>query len=516
MSSGEVLFNNLDFAIQKEDKIAVVGNNGVGKSTLLKIITGVIPGQYRSTHRTYYVPQDVTQFDGMTVAAAIGIEQKLKSLKRAVNGVANATDIVTLDDDWLLEERCQSSFEQWGLKDVHLDRAMATLSGGQKTKVLLSGIIIHQPELVLLDEPSNHLDRVTRQKLYEYIASTTDTLLVVSHDRSLLNLLNVVCEISKGKTVRYGGGYDFYVQQKQIEKDALIHGVKIKEQALKKAAGVERELVERKQKLDARGKKRRSKVGLPKIVLNVRQDNAEKSTARLKGVHAVKIGVLSDELKESRAARAAIDKIRMNLISPELHAGKEIILLNSVNHTCQGRLLWSDPIDLAIYSGDRVALKGPNGSGKTTLIKIMLGQITPAPGSIVKIPTNPIYIDQDYSLITPNRTVYEQAQHFNGEMLQEHEVKIRLNRFLFGKNFWDRKCNALSGGEKMRLVLCCLMIGNQSPDVMVLDEPTNNLDLQNIGILTSAIKDYTGTLIVVSHDDLFLEEIGITRDISMA
>src|SRR5690606_24516994 len=126
-----------------------------------------------------------------------------------------------------------------------------------------------------------------------------------------------------------------------------------------------------------------------------------------------------------------------------------------------------------------------------------------------------VYIDQGYSLIDNRLKVYQQAQQFNTTALQEHEIKIRLNRFLFTKEDWDKSCSALSGGEKMRLMLCCLTIGNQSPDLIILDEPTNNLDIQNIEILTAAINEYQGTLIVVSHDETFLEQVNIKQTIQL-
>lgn len=160
-------------------------------------------------------------------------------------------------------------------------------------------------------------------------------------------------------------------------------------------------------------------------------------------------------------------------------------------------------------------MKGNNGSGKTTLIHLVLGKLEPCSGTVYRAIDRAIYIDQDYSLLENQLSVYGQAQRFNTYALQEHEVKIRLNRFLFSKDDWNRPCHALSGGEKMRLMLCCLTIGQQSPDLIVLDEPTNNLDIQNIGILTAAINEYNGTLLVVSHDENFLEEVNVERCIEL-
>ncbi len=182
----------------------------------------------------------------------------------------------------------------------------------------------------------------------------------------------------------------------------------------------------------------------------------------------------------------------------------------------EGQLLWKEKLNFQITSGERIALKGQNGSGKTTLIKLLLGSIEPQQGTLHRAENKSVYIDQEYSLLDNTLKVYEQAQQFNTAAMQEHEIKIRLNRFLFGKEDWEKPCSALSGGERMRLTLCCLTISHQSPDLIVLDEPTNNLDIQNIEILTAAINEYEGTLIVVSHDEAFLEEINVERIIGLS
>jgi ATPase subunit of ABC transporter with duplicated ATPase domains len=198
-----------------------------------------------------------------------------------------------------------------------------------------------------------------------------------------------------------------------------------------------------------------------------------------------------------------------------LHKGKILFKANDINFSYENSLLWQQCLNFQITSGERIVLKGLNGSGKTTLIKIILGKLEPKLGKVYRAESKSIYIDQDYSLIDNKLAVYEQAQQFNTSMLQEHEIKIRLNRFLFPKEDWDKSCAALSGGEKMRLMICCLTVSNQAPDIIILDEPTNNLDIQNIEILTAAINEYRGTLLVVSHDQHFLEQINIERTIDL-
>lgn len=514
----DLLFGNIDLKINKQDKIALIGNNGMGKSTLLKIMAGILQpsgGSVNTDTQPYYIPQHFGQFNHCTIAQALQIDDKLNALQAILAGEVTETNLALLNDDWGIEERCNEALNQWQLSGLQLSQKMETLSGGQKTKVFLAGINIHQPEIVLMDEPGNHLDLQSRKLLYHFIQNTASTLVVVSHDRKLLNLLNTVCELSKQGISIYGGNYDFYTAQKTIERNALYTDIKSKEKALRKARETERETLERKQKLDARGKQKQEKAGVPKIMMNTLRNNAEKSTSRLKSIHDEKAENITQQLNELRTALPDADKIKLDFNNSALHHGKTLITATNINFTYNSEQLWKQALNISINSGERIAIQGTNGAGKTTLIKLFLGLIKPQSGTVQKVETKAIYIDQDYSLIDNNTSIYEQAQQFNTNALAEHDIKTRLTRFLFTKDYWDKPCAVLSGGEKMRLILCCLTIIHQSPDIIILDEPTNNLDIQNIEILTAAINNYNGTLIVVSHDEYFLDQIHITRTIDL-
>lgn len=514
----DLLFENITLTINNLEKIALIGNNGVGKSTLLKIIASDLQasdGHIKVETKPYYIPQIFGQYNHLTIAQALNIEEKLNALEEILKGNVTEENYISLDDDWTIEDRCNQALEYWQLSDLDLGQKIGSLSGGQKTKVFLSGVSIHQPELVLLDEPSNHLDIAGRQLLYDFIQTSKCTLIVVSHDRKLLNLLGSIYELSKRGVVVYGGNYDFYVEQKQLENNALNQDIQSKEKALRKAREKERDTLERQQRLDARGKKKQEKSGTARIMMNTLRNNAENSTSKLKGLHAEKIGGISQELHELRSSLPEIDKMKFGFDNSALHKGKILVTATNINYGYGSKLLWTENLNLQIFSGERIALCGLNGSGKTTLIKLILGSLEPQIGTIYRTGDKSVYIDQDYSLIDNGLSVYEQAQQFNSSAMQEHEIKIRLSRFLFDKDKWDKPCSALSGGERMRLMICCLTIGNQSPDIIILDEPTNNLDIQNIEILTTVINEYQGTLIVVSHDEIFLEQINIERTIQL-
>jgi ATPase subunit of ABC transporter with duplicated ATPase domains len=514
----DLLFENINLTVNSRDKIALIGNNGTGKSTLLKIIAGELEpheGKVISDSVPYYIPQLFGQYNELTIAQALRIDTKLAALKEILAGNVTEHNLNLLNDDWTIEERCREALQHWQLKEPDLSQKMAALSGGQKTKVFLAGIHIHQPQLVLLDEPSNHLDMAGRELLYHFIETTTSALIVVSHDRKLLNLLSTVCELSKRGLTLYGGNYDFYYEQKQLAGEALNQDINSREKALRKAREKERETMERQQKLDARGKRKQEKAGVARIMMNTLRNNAENSTSKIKNTHAEKIDGISGELQALRNELPDVDKMKFGFDNTTLHKGKILFTATGINYAYNNKLLWNDNSDIQITSGERIVIKGLNGSGKSTLIKIILGELEPATGVVYRADNNHVYIDQDYSLINNRYTVYEQALQYNRTALQEHEIKIRLNRFLFSKEDWDKPCSALSGGERMRLILCCLTIGIQAPDIIVLDEPTNNLDIQNIEILTAAINEYEGTLIVVSHDEQFIKEVNVGRTINV-
>ncbi|AKK73430.1 ABC transporter ATP-binding protein [Chryseobacterium gallinarum] len=513
---GDLLFNHINVTIPSQTKSALVGNNGMGKSTLLKIIADEIQplsGNINIQGDIFYVPQMFGNFNHFTIAECLRIDQKLHALLKITNGEVDEEYFEILNDDWEIEERCQNALQYWGLQNFKLTQKLGELSGGQKTKVFLAGIQINQPDIIILDEPTNHLDNEGRKLLYDLIGKTSATIMIVSHDRTLLNLVDTIFELSNQGISAYGGNFDFYAEQKEIEEEALHHDIHAKEKALKKAKEKERETLERKQKLDARGKQKQEKSGVARIMMNTLRNNAEKNTSKLKSVHTEKISGISGDLRDLRSSLKNFEQMKVNFNDSNLHSGKILITAENLNFSYGKEKLWKENLSLEIRSGDRICIKGSNGSGKTTLIKLLLKNIAPFTGNVRTSEFNSIYIDQEYSLINHNSTIYEFVQTFNDNAMPESEVKTLLSRFLFGKDTWEKTAGVLSGGERLRLLLCGLSISNKAPDMIILDEPTNNLDLQNVEILTQSIKDYHGTLLVISHDEVFLQEIGIDREV---
>jgi ATPase subunit of ABC transporter with duplicated ATPase domains len=442
------------------------------------------------------------------------INDKLDALSQITGGKVNSKYFSVLNEEWDVEEKCREAFSRWNINHLSLNQKMNSISGGEKTKVFLAGIFIHKPEIVLLDEPTNHLDTKSRDILYDFVSETKEMLVIVSHDRILLEMLNPIFELTGEKIITYGGNYTLYKERKDQHLRMLNKNLKEKEKKLQMARKIARKTIERKNRMDSRGEKKQ-KGNIPPISMHQLKNKAEKSASKLKVLHSDRLKSIQDDISEFRKGMPDNDKIKMNFEDTSLYKGKVLAKAHEINFGYENQNLWKDTFSLEIRSGDRLVIEGDNGSGKTTLIKIILGEISPDIGSIVLRNFKGVYIDQEYSLIKDQFTIYEQAERYNDGAMPEHEIKIRLSRFLFDKSSWSKSCSSLSGGEKMRLAICCLMIRQHTPDLFALDEPTNNLDIPNIEILTSTISNYRGTLIVISHDKKFLDDIGINGKIQI-
>jgi ATPase subunit of ABC transporter with duplicated ATPase domains len=515
----EILFENISFSLVKGQKVALIGNNGFGKSTIIKLINGDLEnkrGEISTAGIIYCVPQHFGQFDNQSVAEALRIDEKIEALHSILAGNTSIENFMILSDDWTIEERVKNAFTMWNIAHIELSRQMKSLSGGEKTKVFLSGINIYSPDIILLDEPTNHLDSENREKLYAFIENFKGIILAVSHDRSMLNLLNTIYELNKSSINVYGGNYEFYKMEKEKYEKALQKQLLEKEKELRLNRKIAQETAERKQKHEIRGKKNNFKKGIPRIVQKGLKDNAEKSSNRIKNEHINKTENISKNLFDIRAKLSENKELKLNVENTNLHEGKILIKAKNINFKYSGNsFLWKLPLSFQIISGDRIVISGKNGIGKTTLLHLMLGKLVPTEGELNISTFSHLYIDQQYSIINNHLSILEQAETFNKRNLHEHEIKTILHRFLFPVTDCGKLCKNLSGGEKMRLVFCCLIIENNVPDMFILDEPANNLDIQSLNIITSVLKSYKGTMLVISHDKYFIEEIAINKKINL-
>ena len=516
----EILFQNLTFSIASHARCAIIGENGVGKSTLLQIMARrlkPVSGTVVEEETPYFVPQHLGQYNERTVAEALDISRELDALHAILRGEVTEENLACLNEKWDVEEQVTAALGKWDLSHVSPDTPMRELSGGEKTKVFLAGITLHRPGLVLLDEPTNHLDLAGREKVYAFLATYPGTIVVVSHDRTLLNRMSAMYEMSADGIRFYPMNYNAYKECKEQEFQAKTAQLENRQKELKKAQKEAKEAMEHQQKHNVRGEKQSEKKGIARIAMGNLQNKAENSTARLSKVKQEKLQGMNEEIRTIKSSISLASTIKIDFHSSTLHAGRKMIEARGMNFAYPGMPpLWRQGLDFTVYSGERIRLTGANGSGKSTLLELMVGLKHPTEGTVFRADKlNYVYLDQEYSLIRNDRTVLEQVTAFNAAALQEHEIKICLNRFLFTQAMWDKRCACLSGSERMRLAPCCLMVGRNTPDIIIADEPTNNIDIVNVDILTSILKEYRGTLIVVSHDTVFLDELSVEKEISL-
>lgn len=510
------LFNNITFSVSDTEKCSIIGDNGTGKSTLLQLIAGKLKpsgGSVACSSQPYYIPQHIGLL-GQTIAEALQIDAKLNAIKAVTNGSLDAKDYEILGDDWDIESRAIKALEHWNFPELPLETSMDSLSGGERTKVFLAGLLIHQPPIILLDEPTNHLDYPARELLYQFIEQSNSSIVIVSHDINLLNRINTTYELHPNGVKRYGGNYSLYEEQKTAELAMLEQGIDAEYRAIRQAKKKAQEVKERQERRNRLGEKHKDQ--LPRIMRKGAMNRGENTASRLKDKHSQLIDEHQTTLSDLKQKRGNTNELKLDFDDANLHTGKQLIVAQQINFAyADSKPLWVEPLDLEVLSGDRIHIKGNNGSGKTTLLKILLGKLQPTEGNIKRAEFSYVYLDQNYEEMDADYTVHQMAEHYNMNMLklEEHEVKLRLNRFLFPIDTWDKNCRMLSGGEKMRLYLCCLMISNYTPDLFVLDEPTNNLDISSLKILTANIKDYRGTVLIISHDMHFVEEIGANKEI---
>lgn len=510
------LFENVSLSVADGCKTSVVADNGKGKSMLLRIVAGELEpsaGSVSCSSEPYYIPQNIGA-TGKTAAEALRIADKLRAMESIARGDVSEELFELVADDWEIERRARQALEEWGLGGVALDTPVDLLSGGERTKLYLAGIALHDPQTILLDEPTNHLDYAGRERLYDLVRRSTATLLVVSHDIRLLDMLDLTCELTPRGIRPYGGNYTFYRTLKEAEENALDESIAAGEKTLRLARRKAQEARERQQRRESAGRREAGRGGQPRILANAKAGKGQETGARLQDVHSRKMEQSGQRLGELRSRRERTASLRLDFDDAVLHEGKLLIEAVGVNHEYSpGKPLWSEPLDITVYSGDRIHIRGGNGSGKTTLAKILAGGMEPTAGVVRRAEFGYVCLDQDCATMNSQMSVAEMAESFNRGNLEPHAVKTRLDRALFPQDTWNKSCSSLSGGERMRLYLCCLMISNHVPDMFILDEPTNNLDISSAGILIDTIADFRGTLLVISHDSHFTERAWITHEI---
>ncbi|HEX5568055.1 MAG TPA: ATP-binding cassette domain-containing protein [Streptomyces sp.] len=502
---GTPVFEDLHLTVGP-GRTGLIGLNGTGKSTLLKLLAGELAparGSVRASGEVGHLPQNAPLDTALRVDEALGIASVRAALHAIEGGDVREENFTAVGDDWDVEERARAALDQLGLGHIGLDRTVGEVSGGEAVLLRLAALLLRRPEVLLLDEPTNNLDLSARHRLYDAVAAWNGVLVVVSHDRELLRRVDRIAELREGGVRWYGGNLDAYEEALAVEQEAAERALGAAEADLRRQR---RELADAHEKLAKRvryGNKMYAAKREPKIVMNARKREAQVSAGKHRILHEERLREARERLEEAVEAVRDDDEIRVDLPYTAVPRGRTVLTLLDLELRCGARAA------LELRGPERVALVGRNGSGKTTLLRTIAGQVGPVAGeAVAHVPLR--YLPQRLDVLDDALTVAENVARFAPEAT-ENRVRARLARFLFRGARADRRAGTLSGGERFRAALAALMLAEPAPQLLMLDEPTNNLDMASVRQLTSALAGYEGALVVASHDVPFLRDIGITR-----
>lgn len=487
-------------------RTGLVGPNGSGKSTLLKLIAGELTpsaGSVKVVGEIGYLPQNLALDTTLRVDEALGIAGVRAALHAIEAGDVSEENFAVVGDDWDVEERAHAALEQLGLRRIGLDRTIGEISGGESVLLRLAALLLRRPEILLLDEPTNNLDRQARHRLYDAVAGWSGLLIVVSHDRELLELVDQIADLRGGEVHWYGGNFTDYERALAAEQDVAERMVRVAQADVKRQ---KRELADAQVKLARRvryGNKMSANKREPKIVMNGRKSEAQVAAGKHRIMHTEKLKEARERLDEAVDAVRDDEEIRIDLPHTAVPRGRAVLTLRGLEIRHGARA------DLELRGPERAALTGRNGAGKTTLLRTVAGEIEPVAGEVeAHVPLH--FLPQRLDVLDDSLTVAENVARF-APGVDNNRVRARLARFLFKGARADQVAGTLSGGERFRATLAALMLAEPAPQLLLLDEPTNNLDMASVRRLVTALESYEGALIVVSHDVRFLRELGITR-----
>lgn len=506
---GRPVFSGLSLSFGP-GRTALVGRNGSGKSTLLQLIAGDISpasGSVARRGRVAMLRQQLEPAPGALVADMFGAREALTLLRLAEAGTATVEQLALCD--WMLESRIGGACARLGLT-LPLDTPLSQLSGGQRTRAAIAALLADAPDILLLDEPSNHLDAEGRMAVAELLQGWRGVAIIASHDRALLESVDRIIDLSNGIARTYGGGWGAWKAQKAEEEAAAEQRLDDAGKALSQAKRMAARNAEKQARRDGAGHRKGQKGDMPAISAGLRKRQAEATSGQMARVADDRINAAGEALSAARERIETVDPLTVAMPSTGLSPGRRVLELEAVSAGYSADVLQG--LSLTISGPERVAVTGRNGSGKSTLLALVAGKLAPSAGTArVQVPC--ALLDQDVSLLNPAFSICDNFQQLNPG-IGENELRAALARFMFRADAALRPAGSLSGGERLRAGLACVL-GVKPPPLLLLDEPSNHLDLESMEAVEQGLLRYDGALLVVSHDEAFLQAIGISRRIAL-
>jgi ATPase subunit of ABC transporter with duplicated ATPase domains len=509
-------------------RTGLIGVNGSGKSTLLRLIAGELhPGHdtIKIRGEVGYLPQAITLGTRRTVSDLLCVAAARTALHAIEAGETREDLYLTIGDDWDVEERARAWLDRLGLAHLGLDDQVERLSGGETILVALAALFLRRPDVMLLDEPTNNLDLDARKRLYDAVASWAGVMVIVSHDRELLGLVDQIADLSGGQIRMYGGNLEAYEGLLAAEQAAAERAVTAASADVRRE---QRDLVEaqvKQARRDRMGRQLAASGSIPRIVAHARKRAAQETAGRSRELHSERLQAARDRLEEAEQAVRDDAEIRVDLPGTAVPAGRTVLTVTGLDGahwhpaaaSADAAPAPSTPgappvktlTELIVRGPERIALTGPNGSGKTTLLLAIAG-LAARPGIGVRLGSVTGYLPQRLDILDDSLSVVDNVRAAT-PAASVNEVRASLARFLFRGERAGRLAGMLSGGERFRAVLAALLLAQPPPQLLLLDEPTNNLDMASVRQLSQALEGYRGAILVASHDVPFLRSAGITR-----